>query len=202
MLKEIEAEGVDVIINEDIAFARNNAIKDSLRNAVEIAVSTFLSSGDIARSFEIINNGIYAEAQHYIQNYRIVEEKIDDDLYKVRIEAAISMGSVKNHLRDLGFFSMEELHKRINAPVMVSMTVTGIRSYSDYVVLREALKDVIEGAGNLYQRRLESGTAELAIEIDGGVETLTNRISMKKFKYFSLVITGSTENSIEANMVE
>ena len=201
MLEEIETEGVDVIVNEDIARARSNAVKDSLRKAVEIAVGEFLSSDNIARNFEIINNGIYTEAQHYIQNYRIVEEKADDNLYRVRIKAAVSMRSVESHLKTLGFLSMEKLQERTSTPVMVSMTVTGIRSYSDYVMLREALEDVIEGVGNLYQRRLESGMAKLAIEMNGGVETLIDRISMKNFKYFSLDITGNTGDSIEASMV-
>lgn len=201
-IEEIETEGADVIVNEDIVLARNNAIKDSLRKAVEIAVGEFLSSDVVARSFEIINNGIYAEAQHYIQNYRIIEEKADENLYKVRIKAAVSTGSVKSDLKALGLLTMEELQKEMTATVMVSMTVTGIGSYADYVMLRGALEDAIKGVGNLYQRRLESGMAKLAIEIDGGVEILAGRISKKDFKYFSLDIIDSTENSIDVNMVK
>lgn len=200
-IEEIEAEGVDVIVNKDTALARNNAIKDSLRKAVEIAVGAFLPSDAIARSFEIINNGIYAKAQHYIQNYRIIEEKADDNLYKVRIKAAISAGSIKNDLKTLGLLIMEEWQEEA-VTVMVSMTVTGIGSYSDYVRLRGALKNEVEGVRNLYQRRMESGMAELAIEMDGGAEILAGRLALKDFKSFSLDIIDVTENSIDVNMVK
>ena len=201
-IEEVEAEGSDVIVNEDIVLARNNAIKDSLRKAVEITVGAFLSSDAIARSFEIINNGIYAKAQHYIQNYRIVEEKADDNLYKVRIKAAISAGSIKNNLKTLGLLIMEEWQEEMAATVTVSMTVTGIGSYSDYVRLRGALKNEIKGVRNLYQRRMESGMAKLAIEMDGGAEILADRLTLKDFKSFSLDITDVTENSVDVNMVQ
>ncbi len=357
-VEEMEADGADVIVNEDIALARNNAIKDSLRKTVEMAVGGLISSEDIARHFERINNTIYSKSQHYIQNYRIVEESIDDNLYTVHIKAAVSVGTIKGDLETLGLLVMagdlprvmiligtensegqypdyrlnsaepslweetmgialmekgfvvidrshlftmgeyeastmdmtsvrvmgrgvgadlviigssqsrqadtiagtgvkelqarvtaravivdtgaviasdsgyaesfniekekgeeeairkaaeqlsERLHARIMtqwqkqaaATTMVSMTVTGIESYSDFVTLREVLTSALKGVKNIYQRRMEWGMATFDIEITGGTKVLADQLSTRGFKYFSLGIIDITENSIVMNI--
>jgi hypothetical protein len=109
----IEAEGAGVIVNNDLALARDNAINDSLRKAVEQAVGTVLSLETIAENFEIISDKIYTKSQNYIQNYRILEEKAGENLCIVKIRATVSLGSIQNDLQALGFLAARKGLPRI-----------------------------------------------------------------------------------------
>ncbi|MBN2254917.1 MAG: flagellar assembly protein T N-terminal domain-containing protein, partial [Deltaproteobacteria bacterium] len=106
--KVIEADGAGVVINNDLALARDNAINDSLRKAVEQAVGTVISSETVVQNYEVINDSIYAKSQGYIQNYQILNEKVSDGLYRVTIRATVSMGGIKDDLRALGFLMAQK----------------------------------------------------------------------------------------------
>ena len=109
----IEAEGAGVVINNDLALARDNAINDSLRKAVEQAVGTVISSETIVENLEVINDKIYTKSQDYIQNYRILEEKVGENLCTVKIRATVSLGSIQNDLQALGFLAARKGMPRI-----------------------------------------------------------------------------------------
>ncbi|MBN2567931.1 MAG: hypothetical protein JXB42_00725 [Deltaproteobacteria bacterium] len=201
-VEELEAEAAGVIINEDIAGARTNAIADSLRKAVEGAVGGLVDSEVLARHFETVNSAIFSKPRNYIQNYRIVKESVDGILYTVQIKASVSVGSIKRDLKNLGLLTIEEGQQVAAATEIISVVVTGIESYSDFVRLRETLKGELEGVKNLYQRRMERGTAALDIEITGGVPALIERLTVKKFRYFSLDVARIAENRITVQIVK
>jgi len=199
---ELETEAAGVIANEDIAGARTSAIADSLRKAVEDAVGGLVDSEVLARHFETVNSAIFSKPQNYIQNYRIVKESANGILYTVQIKASVSVGSIKRDLKNLGLQTIEERQHVAAATEIVLVIVTGIESYSDFVRFREALKGEIGGVKNLYQRRMERGTATLDIEMTGGVPALVDRLAVKKFRYFSLEVTDISENSITVQIVK
>jgi len=201
-VEELEAEAAGVIVNEDIVGARTNAIADSLRKAVEDAVRGLVDSEVLARHFKAVNSAIFSKPQNYIQNYRIVKESADGTLYAVQIKASVSVGSIKRDLKNLGLLTIEEGRQAAAATDIVSVIVTGIEDYSDFVRFREALKGEVGGIKNLYQRRMERGTATLDIEITGGVPALVDRLAVKKFRYFSLDVANVTENSITVQIVK
>lgn len=353
-VEKMDAEGTDVVVNEDVALARNNAIRDSLRKVVEQAVGGIVASEDIAGHFDQINETIYSRSQQYIQNYRIIEESADGNLYTVHIEAVVSVGGIQKELEALGLLkkghgvpsimilvgtgasgdqyqddrlnSMEptlweeamkrvltekglvvrdrsrlstldttgedvlstarigeigraagvdiiivvsaqvrqaatitgtevkELQARVTARVvrvdggviiasdsgyaasfsadrekgedealtkaarqvserlypeimaqwqrqeiveaMISLTVSGIPGYAEYVNLRQVLRNELKGVKTIYQRRMERGMAMLDLEVTVDTETLADRLAVKDFGPFVLDIVDVTDHHI------
>jgi len=109
----IEADGAGVVINDDLALARDNAINDSLRKAVEQAVGTVISSETIVQNYEVINDRIYARSQGYVQNYTLLKENVSDSLYRVQVRATVALGTIKDDLRALGLLMARKGMPRI-----------------------------------------------------------------------------------------
>jgi len=101
-VQTITAEGVGVVIGGDRAVARDNAINDALRKAVEQAVGTMVSSETLVQNFQTLNDRIYTQTQGYIQNYKILGESPGPDLHRVTIQAAVAMGDLQKDLQGLG----------------------------------------------------------------------------------------------------
>lgn len=66
----IIAEGVAVIVGGNIPGARDKAIDDALRKAVEQAVGTLVSSDTMAENYKVIHDKILAQQQVMLKNTR------------------------------------------------------------------------------------------------------------------------------------
>jgi hypothetical protein len=64
----VTAEGVGAVFGNDRAIARDQAIQDALRKAVEQAVGTLVSSETMVQNFQTLNDKIYTQTQGYIQS--------------------------------------------------------------------------------------------------------------------------------------
>jgi hypothetical protein len=98
----ITADGVGVVIGGDRAIARDQAINDALRKAVEQAVGTMVSSETMVQNFQTLNDRIYTQTQGYIQNYKVISENAQPNLYQVTVQANVAMGDLQNDLQALG----------------------------------------------------------------------------------------------------
>ena len=101
-VQTITAEGVGVVMGGDRAIARDNAINDALRKAVEQAVGTMVSSETLVQNFQTLNDRIYTQTQGYVQNYKILGENPGPDLHRVTVQAAVAMGDLQKDLQALG----------------------------------------------------------------------------------------------------
>lgn len=114
--KVVTAEGVGVIVAKETAVARDRALEDALRKAVEQAVGTMISSDTVVQNYQLLYDRIYSKSRGYIQNYQIVSEgKKGENLYSVKIRASVSSGDIKDDLSALGLL-MERKH---NPRVMI-----------------------------------------------------------------------------------
>jgi hypothetical protein len=84
------------------AIARDNAIQDALRKAVEQAVGTMVSSETLVENFQVVRDNIYNKSTGYVKEYKIVKESPGKDLHAVTISATVSTESLKNDLGALG----------------------------------------------------------------------------------------------------
>jgi len=101
-VQTITAEGVGVVMGGDRAIARDSAISDALRKAVEQAVGMMISSETLVQNFQTLNDRIYTQTQGYVQNYKILNERPGPDLHQVTVQAAVVMGNLQKDLQALG----------------------------------------------------------------------------------------------------
>lgn len=97
----VTAEGV-AGVQGDPAIARDNAIQDALRKAVEQAVGTLVASETLVENFQVVRDNIYNKSSGYIKEYKIVKESPGKDLFTVTISAVVGTGDLKNDLGALG----------------------------------------------------------------------------------------------------
>lgn len=100
--QSVTAEGTAGILGGDQGLARDNAIRDAQRKAVEQAVGTMIASETLVENFQVLRDSIYSKSQGYIQKYDIVKEGAQKDLYNVSISATVAVGPLKNDLSALG----------------------------------------------------------------------------------------------------
>ncbi len=100
--QSVTAEGTAGILGGDQGIARDNAIRDAQRKAVEQAVGTMIASETLVENFQVLRDSIYSKSQGYIQKYDIVKEGAQKDLYNVTISAVVAVGPLKNDLGALG----------------------------------------------------------------------------------------------------
>jgi len=93
---EIEATGTGAILAGDVALARDRAIDDALRKAVEQALGTYLKSETIVQNFQVVDDNILAWSEGYVRNYQVVSEyKADENTYKVTLRASVEMSNLQ-----------------------------------------------------------------------------------------------------------
>lgn len=100
-LQTVVAEGM-ASAQENPAIARDNAVQDALRKAVEQAVGTMIASETLVENFQTVRDSIYKKSSGYIKEYKIVKETLGTDLYVVTISAVVGVGDLKNDLDALG----------------------------------------------------------------------------------------------------
>ncbi len=98
----VTARGQAAIVNNDKAMARDKAIEDALRRAVEQVVGTMVTSESKAKDFQLLEDNIYTHSKGYVESYKIVSEKVEDNVYIVDIQADVSTGKIEGKLKAIG----------------------------------------------------------------------------------------------------
>ncbi len=97
-VRVVTADGVGAVLAGDRALARDKALKDAQRNAVEIAVGVLIDSETLTRNYAVIKDEIYARSTGYIQEYAILNESTEYNLLRVSIEAHVKLAPLKEDL--------------------------------------------------------------------------------------------------------
>jgi len=106
----VKARGIGDIIDGQEGMARDIAIQDALRNAVEQAMGTYIKSKTVAQNYQLISDQIFSKTEGYIQKYYIQDETATRTLYKIKIEAYVASHKLQNDLAAIGLL-ISQKHK-------------------------------------------------------------------------------------------
>lgn len=95
---ETTVEGVAAITNGDKAIARDRALDDAKRKAVEQVAGAQVSAESISENFELVSDRIYSRASGFVKSYRIVNELEEEGVYKVKIAAQVDSSAIADDL--------------------------------------------------------------------------------------------------------
>ena len=87
--KVVTTQGTAMINNGDESSARNAAINDALKKAVEQAVGTIVPSQTTVDNYTLLNDKIYSNTSGYVHDYNIIKEGPNNNLYTVTVQATI-----------------------------------------------------------------------------------------------------------------
>ncbi len=93
---EITVVGVGSILNNDMAAARDQAIDDAMRKAVQQALGTFIKSETLVQNYQLVDDRILSWSAGYVKKYDIVREgKVPIDTYEVQMRATVNLSELR-----------------------------------------------------------------------------------------------------------
>ena len=135
----IESQGVAAIVQGNLDIARDKAIEDALRNAVEQATGSLIENETLVENYQLLSDKIYSQSRGYVQSYEVVDEKEEEGLYRVTIHATVASGELKNDLRALNL-----LMRQVRKPrVMVLFQETPSQDVNSGKLAEDAVSKVL-----------------------------------------------------------
>lgn len=110
---EVEAEGIGAVVAGDRAKAREDAVRDALRNAVERVVGTHVSSETLVENFQLVQDRILTRTRGYISRYEVVGETDEGDLIGVRVRALVKEADLVGDLEAIGLLLARKNYPRL-----------------------------------------------------------------------------------------
>ena len=108
--KFVTAEGVAAVQQGAIDIARDAAVEDAQKKAIEQAIGIFIDSQTQVENFQLISDNILSQVKGYVTRYNLIDERQDSGLLRVRINAEISLGKLSDDLSAIGIL-MARMHK-------------------------------------------------------------------------------------------
>ncbi len=97
----VVVEGVAAVVDGDVPIARDRALDDAKRKAVEQVAGTEIRSRTVTESFQLVEDEILARASGFVEAHRILDEAREGDVYRVRIEARVHAEALAEDLSAL-----------------------------------------------------------------------------------------------------
>ncbi len=98
----ITAVGQAAVLSGDKPAAREKAIEDGLRHAVEMAAGTKVSSLSEVEDFQTKMDQVLTHSQGFVKHYDILKEGMDGDVMQITIKAQISQADLDKDLEAVG----------------------------------------------------------------------------------------------------
>src|SRR5512144_818995 len=108
--KTVAAEGVAAIQGNARDIARDAAIEDAQKRAVEQAIGILIDSQTQVENYQLISDKILSQTKGYITRYNVSGESVDSGLLRVRINAEVSLGKLTDDLSGIGIL-LGQMHK-------------------------------------------------------------------------------------------
>ncbi len=109
----IEAQGAATIHNNMVDVARDKAIDNAQREAVEKAVGVMVSSFTEVENYQVKMDQILSESHGFINTYKVLDEKREGNQYRVTIEADVSVNRLKDKLEAVNLILSRKSRPRL-----------------------------------------------------------------------------------------
>lgn len=174
--------------------AREDAINDALRRAVEQAGGIKLESGSASQDMALVSDYIITESCGIIQAYTVLQENPNQDgLYYVRVSAICvqSKADIDRRIREF-----ESLMHQVGRPRMMLVGAVDGRPFDRFVT--RALNDTLDERGftvmsldNLDERKREDMVRRIQVDHDAALANIID--SEIKADYYVVVNTTLNE---------
>jgi hypothetical protein len=82
--------------------AKQQAVNQALRNAVEQAVGVFVNSTTKVQNFQVLEDSIYTKASGFVSGYDVIDEKQTGGTYVVKVRATVGVAPLAQQLKAMG----------------------------------------------------------------------------------------------------
>ena len=108
--RTVAAEGVAMVQQGALDIARDAAVEDAQKRAVEQAIGILIDSQTQVENYQVISDNILSQTKGYIKRYSIAGEVNEGTLLRVRINAEVALGKLGDDLSAIGIL-LGQMHK-------------------------------------------------------------------------------------------
>ena len=108
--RTVAAEGVAMVQQGALDIARDAAVEDAQKRAVEQAIGILIDSQTQVENYQVISDKILSQTKGYIKRYSIAGEVNEGSLLRVRINAEVALGKLGDDLSAIGIL-LGQMHK-------------------------------------------------------------------------------------------
>ena len=119
--REVTATGESLVENNNIPAARQRAIEEALRKAVEQELGLLINSETMVKNYRTLEDKIFSKSQGYVLKYSILSEHTLGNRFRVTVQAVVSMESIRDDLMAFGILKQQMHNPRL-------MIVVGTRN--------------------------------------------------------------------------
>ena len=203
---EILAEGVAALEFEGgVDIARDHALNDALRMAIEQGVGTYIDAETRVNNFQLISDEIYSKSQGYVSSYRIIHEEQDGDLYRVVIRAVVNTEGIENDLAAIGILLRVQGRPRVMVIVKELASIAALSDESNLmssIMFETMLLDIFRQQGfpvvdaSTVAEILERDQLKLILEGDDHTAALLGLSAGAE-----IVITGTVMHTVNSRLI-
>ena len=113
--KTLEVTGSATIYSGNAGSAKNQALKNALRQAVEQGVGVFIDSNTLSQNYEVVKDEILSTSEGFVSSYDIVREGTTSggSVYEVTLKVEVEEGRIKDKLSALRILHQKMGNKRL-----------------------------------------------------------------------------------------
>ena len=116
--RTVTAEGVAIVHKGAVDIARDQALEDAKKRAIEQAIGILIDSQTQVENYQLISDKILSQTMGYINRYHVTGEGMEGNLLRVQITADVSLAKLEGDLSAIGIL-LGQVH-RPRTMVMVS----------------------------------------------------------------------------------
>ena len=109
----VVGKGQAKIFNNNEGSARNQALRNALRDAVKQGVGVLLDSNTIVKNWTVIQDEVYSSARGFVKQYNVTRDEKVNDTWFIEIEAEVATGQIKDKLGELRILHKKMGNKRL-----------------------------------------------------------------------------------------
>jgi len=188
--ESVEADGVAAIQSGNLAQARDLALSQALRNALEKVIAASAPPDVLAGRKTVLNEKIYPSTERYIVRFRILREVEQDGAYAVKIAATVDAAGLKEDLHRYGIWVRKSGEIR-GAGFRIAFVLQGsFASHHDYLAFRDLVSG-IPGVQSVTPVLISPDASEWLLETSEKPEFIARELSKRRFKGTTLRIVQS-----------
>ena len=170
----LQVDGLAPVVKNDVARAREEAVKNALEKAIMQAAAKILLDKFEDEKFQAVKSIMVGKVDRYIKNYRMISENRQHDEYTANVHVVVALAPVRDDLLQMGILQ-EQGEKE---GVSVSLSLKGMKKYSDFDYLKTFLQNRPKIVKSVYPCSLEWQQAHCNLVLAADVQNLLSELEI------------------------
>jgi len=174
--------------------AKNRAIADGKRIAVEQMTAEVVPLDVLIQKFAAIDTVIYNQADKFIQYYKLLGERREDDRFRVLVQAKVSARMIQERLRKAGILTADA------RPLLpLSLVVVGSDNLSSFVLFRGSLNKMA-GVEDVQISEMLPNQTTLAVKYRGTVGAFAEALLRQPHEGYTIRVFQETDDTFRIDL--